>query len=77
MRRQQAKQSAIEAREAMLRQKEDNYSVANLMREQAEAIKAQKELEREVEMELEWDVEMELEGEMELEWDGEMELEWG
>ena len=50
MRRQQAKQSAIEAREAMLRQKEDNYSVANLMREQAEAIKAQKELEREVEM---------------------------
>lgn len=50
MRREQAKQSAVEAREAMLRQKEDNYSVASLMREQAEVIKSQKELERELEM---------------------------
>ena len=50
MRREQAKQTAVEAREAMLRQKEDNYSVASLMREQAEVIKHQKELEKEVEM---------------------------
>jgi hypothetical protein len=50
LRREQAKQSAVEARDAMLRQKEDNYSVASLMREQAEVIRAQKELEREVEM---------------------------
>lgn len=50
LRREQAKQSAIEAREATLRQKEDNYSVASLMREQAEVIKQQKELEKEVEM---------------------------
>ena len=49
MRRELAKQSSVEAREAILRQKEDNYSVANLMREQAEVIKNQKELERELE----------------------------
>jgi hypothetical protein len=49
MRREQAKQTSIEAKEAMLRQKEDNYSVANLMREQAEVIKRQKELEKEIE----------------------------
>lgn len=50
LRREQAKQSAVEAREAILRQKADNYTVANLMREQAEVIKAQKELERQLEV---------------------------
>jgi hypothetical protein len=50
LRREQAKQSAVEAREAILRQKADNYSVASLMREQAEVIKAQKELERQLEV---------------------------
>lgn len=49
MRREQAKLSAVEAKDAMARQKEDNYSVASLMREQAEVIKHQKDLERELE----------------------------
>mmetsp|Transcript_2179 Transcript_2179/g.3419 ORF Transcript_2179/g.3419 Transcript_2179/m.3419 type:complete len:787 (+) Transcript_2179:73-2433(+) len=50
LRREQAKQSAVEAKDAMERQKEDNSAVANLMREQAAIIKQQKELEREIEM---------------------------
>ena len=41
---------AIEAKDAMLKQKQDNHTVANLMREQAEVIKEQKELEKEIEM---------------------------
>lgn len=49
MRREQAKLSAVEAKDAMARQKEDNFSVASLMREQAEVIRNQKELERELE----------------------------
>ncbi|KAJ1428363.1 hypothetical protein B484DRAFT_395966 [Ochromonadaceae sp. CCMP2298] len=50
LRREQAKQSAVEAREAILRQREDNITVANLMREQSGVIKRQKELEDEIEM---------------------------
>jgi hypothetical protein len=49
-RRQQAKESGVEAREAMNRQKEDNKAVADILREQAEAIKTKKELEDEIRM---------------------------
>lgn len=48
MRREQAKQSADEAKEAMNRQREDNKAVADVLRQQAEAIKLQKELEDEI-----------------------------
>ena len=48
MRREQAKQSAEEAKDAMLRQRMDNKAVADVLREQAEAIRLQKELEDEI-----------------------------
>mmetsp|Transcript_5104 Transcript_5104/g.7816 ORF Transcript_5104/g.7816 Transcript_5104/m.7816 type:complete len:763 (-) Transcript_5104:200-2488(-) len=48
MRREQAKASAEEAKEAMTRQREDNKAVADVLRQQAEAIKLQKELEDEI-----------------------------
>lgn len=50
MRREQAKMSAEEAKYAMTKQREDNYTVANMMREQAEIIKQQKLLEKEIQM---------------------------
>jgi len=49
-RREQAKQTSIEAKDAMEKQREDNMKIANLMREQAEVIKDQKDLEKEIEM---------------------------
>lgn len=49
-RREQAKQTSIEAKDAMEKQREDNSKIANLMREQAEVIKEQKDLEKEIEM---------------------------
>ena len=48
LRRELAKQSAEEAREAIQRAKEDNKAVAELLREQAKAIKLQKQLEEEI-----------------------------
>lgn len=48
LRREQAKQSAEEAKDAMVRQRQDNHVVASLLREQAEAIIQQKELEKEI-----------------------------
>jgi hypothetical protein len=49
LRREQAKQSSEEAKLALERQKEDNLLVANMMREQNEIIKKQKQLELEIE----------------------------
>jgi hypothetical protein len=49
LRREQAKQSSEEAKMALERQKEDNLLVANMMREQNEIIKKQKQLEIEIE----------------------------
>jgi hypothetical protein len=49
LRREQAKQSSEEAKMALERQKEDNLLVANMMREQNEIIKKQKQLELEIE----------------------------
>ena len=48
LRRELAKQSAEEARDAMSKAKEDNRAVAVLLREQARAIKLQKQLEEEI-----------------------------
>jgi hypothetical protein len=48
LRREQARLSAEEAREAMIKQKEDNKVVADLLRQQGEAIKQQKALESEI-----------------------------
>lgn len=48
MRREQAKQSSEEAREAMAKQKDDNKTVGDILRKQAEAIALQKEIEREI-----------------------------
>ena len=48
MRRELAKQSAIDAKDAMLRQKDNNAEVAAVLREQAEEIKKQKEIENEI-----------------------------
>eukprot|EP01039_Chlorochromonas_danica_P002730 gene2730-2981_t len=50
MRRQQAKQSAEEAKFALIKQKEDNAQVAALVRQQGEVIKTQKQLEKEIEV---------------------------
>lgn len=50
MRRTQAKDSAEEAKFALVRQREDNAKVADLVRRQGEAIKTQKELEKEIEV---------------------------
>lgn len=49
-RREQAKCSAVEAKEAMLKQREDNATVAAMLREQAEVIKQQRDLENELAM---------------------------
>lgn len=49
-RREQAKQSAEEAKAAMFKQKDDNRIVADLLREQTDIITKQKELEVEVEI---------------------------
>ena len=48
LRRELAKQSAEEARDAISKAKEDNRAVADLLREQARAIKLQKQLEEEI-----------------------------
>ena len=48
MRREQAKQSSEEAREAMLKQKDDNKAVGDILRQQAEAIAHQKKIEHEI-----------------------------
>ena len=48
LRRDLAKQSAEEAKEAMIRQKDDKKAVADVMREQAEAIREQRQLESEI-----------------------------
>jgi hypothetical protein len=48
LRRQQAKLSSIDAREAMAKQREDNLMIGSLLREQGEEIKLQKELEQEI-----------------------------
>lgn len=48
MRREQAKQSAEEAKDAMHQMRLDNKAVADVLREQAEAIKLQKDLEEEI-----------------------------
>lgn len=50
MRRQQAKQSAEEAKLALIKQQEDNAQVAALVRQQGEVIKSQKQLEKEIEV---------------------------
>ena len=48
MRREQAKQSSEEAREAMAKQRDDNKTVGDISRKQAEAIALQKNIEREI-----------------------------
>lgn len=48
MRREQAKQSSVDAKDAMVRQRENNAEVAAMLREQAEEIKKQKEIENEI-----------------------------
>mmetsp|Transcript_15690 Transcript_15690/g.26154 ORF Transcript_15690/g.26154 Transcript_15690/m.26154 type:complete len:767 (+) Transcript_15690:121-2421(+) len=48
MRREQAKQSSEEAREAMAKQRDDNKTVGDILRQQAEAIALQKQIEREI-----------------------------
>jgi hypothetical protein len=48
LRREQSKLSASDAREAMLKQKDDNRTIASLLREQKEEIKLQKHLEEEI-----------------------------
>ena len=48
MRRELAKQSAVDAKDAMVRQRENNAEVAAMLREQAEEIKRQKEMENEI-----------------------------
>lgn len=48
LRREQAKQSAEDAKEAMVKQREDNKAVADLLREQADAIARRKQLESEI-----------------------------
>jgi hypothetical protein len=48
LRREQAKLSAIEAREAMMKQRDDNQTIGNLLREQKEEIKLQKQLEEDI-----------------------------
>lgn len=50
LRREQAKQSAEEAKLALLKQKEDNLHIASMVREQGDVIKRQMELEREIEI---------------------------
>mmetsp|Transcript_2818 Transcript_2818/g.4346 ORF Transcript_2818/g.4346 Transcript_2818/m.4346 type:complete len:653 (-) Transcript_2818:74-2032(-) len=49
-RREQAKASAIDAKEAILKQREDNFTVAEMLREQADVIKQQRDLENEIAM---------------------------
>lgn len=49
LRREQAKQSAEEAKYALIRQREDNTLVANMVREQGEKIKEKKLIEQEIE----------------------------
>lgn len=48
LRRQQAKSSAIDAKEALNKQKEDNLLIGNILREQSNEIKLQKQLENEI-----------------------------
>lgn len=48
MRREQAKQSSEEAREAMAKQRDDNKTVGDILRQQAEAIALQKNIDREI-----------------------------
>jgi hypothetical protein len=48
MRREQAKQSSEEAREAMAKQRDDNKTVGDILRQQAEAIALQKDIDREI-----------------------------
>eukprot|EP01041_Mallomonas_annulata_P004353 gene4353-8663_t len=48
LRREQTRQSAAQAKEAVERQRDDNNAVAGLMREQAEAIRLQRILEEEI-----------------------------
>ncbi len=50
LRREQAKQSAEEAKLALIKQKEDNLHIASMVREQGDVIKRQMELEREIEI---------------------------
>ena len=50
LRREQAKQSAEEAKYALVKQKDDNAHVASLVRQQGDAIKRQKELEKDIEI---------------------------
>jgi hypothetical protein len=48
MRRELAKQSAVDARDAMQRQKDNNSEVASMLRQQADEIRKQKEVEHEI-----------------------------
>ncbi len=48
LRREQAKQSAIEAKDAIEKQKQDNSTVANMMREQGVAIAQHHKLEQDI-----------------------------
>jgi len=48
LRRQQAKISAEEAKNSIIKQHEDNFLIANILREQSEEIKLQKQLENEI-----------------------------
>ncbi len=50
LRREQAKQSSEEAKVALEKQKQDNYSVAEMMRRQNELIKRQQQVEMEIEI---------------------------
>lgn len=50
LRREQAKQSAEEAKYASVKQKDDNAHVASLVRHQGEVIKRQKEIEKDIEI---------------------------